>query len=283
MATFFNQASMSFGGSVTNSNITSGEVVGGLTLTKTAITTDYRAGDGITYLLTITNNGETDYTGITLTDNLGAYTLPDDTTPLVPLTYVDGTLLYYKDGVLQPTPEVLPGPPLTVNGLSIPKGSNAIIVYEARANSYAPLSSGSEILNTASIPSCDDVSESATVSVRDEAILTISKTVCPEVVTCAGEITYTFIIQNTGNTAVVATDSLTVSDTFNPTLSNITVTLNGEPLTVDVGYTYNTETGEFTTLPGAITVPAATYARDPQTGVVTTTPGFTKLTVSGTI
>ena len=39
----------------------------------------------------------------------------------------------------------------------------------------------------------------------------------------------------------------------------------------------------FTTLPGAITVPAATFSRDVNTGIITTTPGTATITVAGTI
>ena len=53
MATFYNQASISIGGRVTNSNITEGEIVNGLTLTKTAASSTYSAGGGITYIATI--------------------------------------------------------------------------------------------------------------------------------------------------------------------------------------------------------------------------------------
>ena len=113
--------------------------------------------------------------------------------------------------------------------------------------------------------------------------LSIAKSVCPEFVAGCDEVTYSFIIQNGGNISVEATDDLIVSDTFSPALTNLTVTLGETPLTEGVDYTYDPETGVFTTLPGAITVPAATYLRDPVTGIVTTTPGVAILTVSGII
>jgi hypothetical protein len=113
--------------------------------------------------------------------------------------------------------------------------------------------------------------------------LTIAKAVCPQSVTCAGEITYTVIIQNLGNTPVVATDDLIVNDTFNPILNNITVTLDGTALAEGAGYTYNVATGEFATLPGTVTVPAASFTRDPATGIISTTPGVAVITVTGTL
>ena len=283
MATFYNQASITIGGRVTNSNVTEGEIVNGLTLTKTAASADYGPGDSITYIVTIVNNGETASEGLTLTDNLGEYTLGDGTTQVTPLTYIEGSVLYYQNGVLQDAPAVEAGPPLAISGIAVPAGGNVTIVYEGRANEFAPLSHGSAIFNTATLDGCEEQTATAEVGTRDEASLTISKAISPATVTCSGEVTYTFIIQNTGNTAVAATDGLIVNDAFTPALSGITATLNGETLPEGTGYTYSEATGEFATLTGAIPVPAATFVRDPVTGVVTTTPGFATLTVTGTV
>lgn len=285
MATFYNQATLSFGGRVTSSNITEGEIVSGLTLTKTAITENYGPGDGIVYAITLTNAGTTDVTGISVTDDLGAYTLPGGTTSLVPLTYVDGSLLYYQNGTPAATPDVTAGPPLVIGEITVPAGGNVLLIYEARANDLAPLSAGSSIFNTATIggTDCEASGDTAEVPTREEPILSIAKAICPATVSCGQEITYTFIIQNTGNTPVATTDNLTVSDTFTPALSDIEVTLNGTALTEGVGYTYNEETGNFATIEGAIPVPAATFNRDVESGVVTTTPGVAIITVTGTI
>ena len=54
-------------------------------------------------------------------------------------------------------------------------------------------------------------------------------------------------------------------------------------MTVGTDYTYNTATGEFATVAGKITVPAATYTQNAATGLWTTTPGTATLTVSGTV
>lgn len=285
MATFFNQATLNFAGRVTSSNITEGEIVSGLTLTKTAITENYGPGDGIVYTITLSNAGTTDVTGVSVTDDLGVYTLPGGTTEFVPLTYVDGSLLYYQNGALQPAPAVTAGPPLVIDGLTVPAGGTILLIFETRANDFAPLSAGSAIFNTATVggAECEATGDTAEVPTREEPILSIAKAICPQTVSCGQDVTYTFIIQNTGNTAVVATDNLTVSDTFTPALSDIDVSLNGAPLTLGTGYTYNEETGEFATLEGAVPVPAATFNRDPVTGIVTTTPGVAILTVTGTI
>ena len=97
------------------------------------------------------------------------------------------------------------------------------------------------------------------------------------------QITYTFLIQNTGNTAVVATDNAVVTDTFDPILSNLVVSLDGTPWTQGVQYSYAPATGVFTTNPGQILVPAATYTQDSTTGAYSITPGTATLTVIGTV
>ena len=105
MATFYNQATLSYGGNVVNSNTTEAELLSGLTITKTAVSSTYDPDGNVVYVVTLSNMGGATYTGLTLTDDLGAYDLLGGT-EVVPLTYVDGSLLYYLNGVLQPTPTV---------------------------------------------------------------------------------------------------------------------------------------------------------------------------------
>ena len=98
-----------------------------------------------------------------------------------------------------------------------------------------------------------------------------------------GRITYTFTIQNTGNTPVTATDDVILQDTFDPVLNGLTVTYNGAPWTAGTQYTYDGTTGLFATTAGQITVPAATYTQDPVTGAWAVTPGVSELIVTGTV
>lgn len=284
MATFYNQATLSYGNVVKNSNITEGEILSGISLTKTAVTGSYGAGDSISYAVTLTNNGASAVDGITLTDNLGAYIPAGGTAEVTPLDYVDGSLLYYVNGATAVPPTVTTTSPLAFDGISIPAGGNVTLIYETLANEYAPLSAASLITNIATTAgTVEPLTASDSVPVRDEALLSIAKAVSPVTVAGNGEITYTFIIQNSGNTAASATDNVVVSDVFNPVLNGITVTLDSTPLAEGTGYTYDETTGAFSTAVGTITVPAATYATDPTTGAVITTPGVTTLTVSGTV
>ena len=278
MATFYNQATLSYGNNVTTSNVTVGELISGLSVTKTAASTNYGLGDGITYVVSLVNATGSDIVGINLTDNLGVYTV--GTTSVVPLTYVNGSVIYYQNGVLQPAPTVTTGTNLVFGGIDVPANGNVTVVYEVTANNYAPLAVGSSITNEVT---ASDLTATATVEAREEANLTIAKAICPAVVSDNGQLTYTFVIQNSGNLAADVSENVTITDTFNPALNNITVTLDGTALQPTTGYTYDAVTGMFSTVPGVITVPAATYTQDSATGIITTTPGVTVLTVSGTI
>ena len=281
MATFFNQATLTYNGNTINSNITTGELVNALTVSKTAVIDTYTQGSEVTYVVSIVNTGDAPITGVTVTDDLGEYDF--NGTTLVPLTYVEDSATLFINGVLQADPAVEAGPPLVISGLTIPAGGIATLIYVAQVNEFAPLDAGRTIVNRVVVTgSCADVEATATITVRAEADLTITKSLCPGTVTCGGTLTYTFVIQNTGNTPVVATDDAIITDTFDPALSDITVTLNGVVLTAGTDYTYDEATGAFATLPGRITVPAATFTQNAD-GTWTVEPGVSTLTVSGTV
>ena len=102
MAIFFNQATLTYNGGTVNSNVTTGEILETLNVTKTAVVEEYTTSSEITYAINMTNTGTAPVTGVTLTDDLGAY--PFGTETLIPLDYVEGSVKYFIDGVLQPSP-----------------------------------------------------------------------------------------------------------------------------------------------------------------------------------
>ena len=159
-------------------------------------------------------------------------------------------------------------------------------MYQARANEFADPTATGTITNTITVTG-DGLSAPATATetVNGSAapLLNITKSISPAQVVDNDRVTYTFLIQNTGNEAVVATDNAAITDTFDPILTDLTVTFNGVSWTEGVQYNYNPATGLFTTVPGVITVPAATFTQDPVTGAYTLTPGVVTLTVTGTI
>ena len=186
---------------------------------------------------------------------------------------------------MQTTPTVTAGPPLSITGINVPAGGNAIIAYETQTNAFAPLQSESTITNivTAEGGGITSITAEETVGVVAAPILAITKSVSPVPVTENGTLTYTFQIQNSGNTAADAAAGIVITDTFTPRLSNLTATLNGTALVLNTDYTYDETTGEFATVAGRITVPAATFITNPATGTISTDPGVTTLTISGTI
>ncbi len=260
-----------------------GEILEVLAATKTAVRKTYGQNDRVTYVVSIVNSGNTAMTGLTVADDLGAYAFGTDT--LVPLTYVADTVRYYSNGILQTTPAVTAGPPLSVSGISVPAGGNVTIVYEAETNAFAPLLAESEITNTVTVSGggITPVTAKETVIAESGPKLTITKSVSPVPVTENGTLTYTFLIQNTGNTAALAATGAVVIDTFDPVLSNLAVSYNGTAWSDPANYSYNATTGTFATQEGQITVPAATFTQDATTGEWTVTPGAGTLTVTGTI
>lgn len=284
MATFTNQATLSYNGVDTNSNVTTGELVETLTLTKTAVDDRYSANDNLTYIISLVNSGTAALTNLTVTDNLGAYAF--NTQTLTPLDYVAGSVRYYVNGVLQTAPTVTTEKGLVFTGINVPAGGNALIAYEASANRFAPLDAEAQIENTATVTGgglTAPVTAQETVSAAALSQLSITKAMCPSTVTENGQLTYTFVIQNMGNTAITVADDVIVRDTFNPILKSIAVTFNGAAWAEGTNYSYNTQTGLFQTLANQITVPAATYTQDAQTGAYTVTPGVSTLVVTGTV
>lgn len=284
MAQFTNQAQLSYNNATVNSNVAVGEVLEVLSAAKTAVTETYTQGDTVTYAISAVNTGSTALSGIAVSDNLGAYQFGETT--LYPLSYVEGSVRLYINGVLQATPTVTSGPPLVVSGITIPAGGNMVLVYETTVNEFAPLGEGDSLVNIATV-SGGGISAplvvTETVTPVAEAQLSITKSISPVPVVENGTVTYTFVIRNNGSVPADAAANVTLTDTFLPILSDITVQLNGGTLTPVTDYTYAVTDGDFATVPGVITVPAATYTQDPITGAWSVTPGVATFTVTGTI
>ena len=283
MASFKNFATLSYNGGTTNSNTVTGEILDVLSATKSAVVEDYTAKDDTTYVITLLNSGTVPMTDVTITDDLGGYEF--NGTTVYPLAYTPNSVRLYINGVLQTAPVVTVGPPLVFSGITLPAGGNAILIYETTVTAYAPLGTEETITNTAVITAAGlttPITVTATIQTEDRADLTISKSVNPAVVSENEQLTYTFVIENHGNTAADATDNVVLTDTLDPILNPITVTFNGTTLTEGTGYTYDRVTGLFATTTGQITVPAATYTQAVD-GTWTVTPGTAVMTITGTV
>ncbi len=284
MAIFTNQATLSYNGNSTNSNIAYGELLDVLVATKTAVEGSYTPGQLVTYVVTLRNTGNAPLTGLVVTDDLGGYDF--NGTTVYPLTYEVGSAALFTNGVPQAAPAVTAGPPLVFSDITVPAGGDVVIVYQAQANAFADPAVGGSIDNTVTVTGdglSAPITANETVVANAEPVLSISKSITPVQVVDNDRVTYTFVIQNSGNRAVVATDDAAITDTFDPILSALTVTFDGAVWTQGVQYNYNETTGLFTTVPGQILVPAATYSQDPLTGAYTATPGIVTLIVTGTI
>ena len=284
MAQFTNQAQLSYNNIVVNSNVVVGEILEVVSGNKTAVLDTYYADGTVTYAISLVNSGNTAITNLTVTDDLGAYAQGTETR--TPLSYVDGSIKLFVNGVLQATPTVTSTQPLVVSGITLPANSNLVLVYTADVNEYAPLGTTDSIVNIAlvtgnGIPSPVTVTE--TVTPVQAPQLRITKSLEPVPIAENGTLTYRFVIENFGNVDATAADNVALSDLFDPILSGITVDLDGVTWTEGTQYNYNEATGQFDTVPGQITIPAATYTQDIVTGVWTTIPGSVVLTVSGTI
>ena len=284
MAIFSNQATLTYNGNATNSNIAYGEILDVLAATKTSVEGSYAPGALVTYVVTLRNTGNATLVGLTVTDDLGGYSFGGGM--VYPLTYEAGSAALFVGGVPQPTPTVTAGPPLVITGINIPAGSDAVLVYQARANAFAPPNVGGTVANTVTVTGDGlnaPVTATETITADAAPLLTISKSISPSQVVDNDRVTYTFVIQNSGNEAVIATDNATITDVFDPILTALTVTFDGVAWTEGVQYTYDQATGQFATVPGQVVVPAATYTQDPVTGAYTLTPGIATLVVTGTI
>lgn len=285
MPLFTNQATLSFNGVSLVSNIITGEMIDSLAVTKNAIIDNYSANDHITYVISMVNSSANPLSNLTLTDNLGAYSF--NGTTITPLTLVTETIAYYVNGILQPSTalDISQGPPLTLSNISVPANGSVFIVYETTTNEYAPLAANSSITNVVSVdgPLQSLVTATETVPITTAPVLSITKFLSPTIVSENAPLTYTFLVQNSGNTATTVADNLVLTDTFDPLLSDITVAYNGTVWTEGVQYTYDQVTGLFSTINGALAIPAASFAQDPLTGVWSVTPGSGTLEITGAV
>ena len=229
--------------------------------------TRLRPGENITYVLSIQNHGNTALTGISITDNLGSYTVGGTT--VTPLTYANSASLYINGVYSAP----ITGTP----------GTNDVVFTIATVNGYAPLATDATIVNTATFTAngvTTPLTATNTITVEGYADVSILKEMSPDPISDGDTITYTFTINNYGNTPAT---NVVLTDQFDPAPSLISVTVGGQTVPSS-DYTY---TGGLLTLPSGstfeMTVPAATISQNPTTGVVTSTPGTLVITVTGTI
>ena len=141
MATFSNQATLSYNNIVTNSNMTTGQLLAAVTATKTAVGGVYDIDGSVTYVISIVNTGDRDLNAVTITDDLGG------NGENAPLSYIVNSLRYYSNGVLQDTPVVTAGSSLVIQNVDIPAGGNGMLIYNASVTAFASPSGTPRSLN----------------------------------------------------------------------------------------------------------------------------------------
>ena len=280
MAIFTNQASLAYNGGVVRSNVTYGEIVGTLEMTKTALKDTYTPGGTVSYIINVINTGTSPTPQLTLSDDLGAYAYAAGT--VYPLSFDEESLRFFVDGVLQPTPQAEVTDALSVTLGSLPADSTATLIYQAAVTEYAD--PAGSITNTATLTgAASEISAQATVNAAVGPVLSIAKALDPATVNENGSVTYTFTITNVSGTQAGAEENVSVSDVFDPVLTELQATVDtAKRLVENTDYTYDPATGEFVTTPGTITVPAATFTQN-EDGSWTVAPGVTVLTVTGNL
>ena len=282
MAVILNQANLTYTYGTTTasavSNVAETEWNVPLSAEKRALESAYREGSTLTYLISLKNESASPIENLVITDNLGAFTPTGASSPVVPLTFAENATLYIDGAFSQDlTPTETPdGIRFTIP--SIPAEADALLVYQATVNGFAPLSESSEITNAATVGQTEPLTVSATVPVAAYADVSVEKEMSPNPITDGGTLTVTFTIENRGN--IQATD-LVLTDDFPLALSDVAVTVNGAPVT---DFTF--ENNRFT-LPGSsqttLSVPAATFTQDETTGLTSVTPGVLTVVLTGTV
>jgi len=263
------------------SNIATATLNDPLTADKNSVESTYRPGDELTFAVSFVNSGAGALTDIIVSDDLGTYSFGN--TQLTPLDFTPPAI-YYVNGAYAGTLSYTTAADNVKFALpSVAAGANVVIIYKGLVNENAPLEVGALITNTVTITAegiTSQVTASNTVTAEEYADVRITKSMTPSNIIDGSPITYEFNIFNYGNTEAT---NIVLTDQFDPAPSNITVQINGDTIDSDE-YTY---AGGLLTLPAgggaALSLPAAVYARDPESGEITVVPSTLNITVTGII
>ena len=232
-----------------------------ISATKESLNTSFRAGENITYLINVSNDGTSPLYNVLISDDLagGNSTYLESSSRVI----INGVVSDIIPSSINPLSFTLPNPLLG--------GEEATIIYSARVNSTIS-DTITELTNTASIQANEgsstgpvlilSPSPSLTLPLEDFANLTMSKTVSTNEITIGETFSYVITLSNSGNldaTGVVVTDTLPL----NFSIFSITSVTNGVLTTYSpTDYTIEPSTNTLT-LPSdtsslSIIVPAAT-------------------------
>ncbi len=295
MPNYENRASLTYNSHTKNSNTVSFQVNNSLSFTKTALATTYKPDDEIAFVLDIINSTDTSYPDIKITDDLGLDWNNPSGVGSFPLLYVNGSVRYYKNGILA----VPPTASFSVNGttftgLSILPNETSTLIYEVYITEYAPFEIvhgiSKTITSTATLSSNQGdgnytklAQESVTITADSFTAPSLTKSLFPSTIIPGKELTYTFILNNYGNILLTEETWYTgIIDTFTHPFTITNVTYNGVKWTESDDYSYNQDTREFKSINNKISIPAATYQIGEFHEFVTV-PGTSILIISGTV
>ncbi len=274
-------------GATVNSNLANTTLQGPLTITKSTLRGGYEPESEITNIITLYNSSAAAIPNVTVTDNLGTFTPTGVAAPITPQTYIGPAKLYINsvDVTNQLTVSSDETNQVQFELASLPGNSYALIVYQTQVNEFAPLGvEDGEIVSVVTAEAdgiCESSTATDTLPVIEAPSLEFTKDMSPDPVICGELLTYTMTLYNYGN---VPATFVQMTDTFNPAPELVSIAYNGTVLTG--GYTYDDGTG-LLTVPSTPTadnvVPAATYVRNPATGVVSITPGTLTIVVTGRV
>lgn len=249
-----------------------------LAATKTPLSSTFRPGENVTYVIRVENNGSGDLYNVTIADDLGGGA---DT----PLVYNPASLRAYVDSIPVTISPVVQGGTLTaVLPAPLPAGTAAILVYTAQVRPDVDFTLQS-ITNTVAVTANGGSAAGPAVTVTPSPTATLLRDFYAEVTlykeadkqsVMAGEpLTYTFTLTNQGNQAA---DSVTLTDQL-PTgfsVTQVSVSAGGATTVLAPG-DYTVAADNTITIPSttgkAITVPAATVAA----------PGIATVAITGTV
>ncbi len=254
-----------------------------LAVEKTSLAAEYRRDSAITFILTVANNGRSLLSDLEVEDDLAAYVLPGPLSVL-PLDYVGPARLYINGAfVSELKAEETEEGSVFFTIPSLGAGENAMILYQARVNAYAPLDTGAVLTNDSSFMT-EDMEEalyaSYTLRSEDYADVRVLKSLSPHPAIPGGPLTISYFLYNYGNreaTGVILRDAL------EQPMTGLSLKVNGD--TVDPLEYEETEGALTIPREGAslsLTVPAAAFLQG-EGGLVHIDPGVTVVTVSGRI
>ena len=248
-----------------------------ISATKQTLNASFRPGENITYVVTVNNDGTEPLYAVSISDDLGGTGTP--------LIFVEGSGLAVYDGTTYPLVPTTLSPLSFTLPVILPAGESATFLFVARVNSSLS-STVTEITNTVTVTGREgsttgtvitvSPNPTATISLEDYALLSITKEVSATEIVPDQAFDYVITIENNGSldaTNVVVTDTLPAGFTIN---SIVGVTGGVSTTFTPADYTVDPTTNTLTLPTGggvSIVVPASSG------GVA----GTTVITINGQI